>query len=794
MVNVITRGYIAAAVREGREEVKLHAREWIATSVQRLQAVMADLGKAVTAQQVADAVVGHGMAAVGAAGGAMGLLCDGGGAIEVIGARGAGTRALSSRRSCRLETHAPLAVAVRTGEPVWMPSPDAFASHYPRLARGEGLAAVGCVPLRRNGVVWGAIGLVFAEPHPFDAGERAFLTSLARHCMDAMGRAQLHEAERRGRRLAESAAARLKRMQRIAAALSGAPGLVEIAEAVVREGCEGLRATACFVAVHEQDGTARLLAKSGDSSAQQKRARQAFLEQHLPEVLRAGEPRWPDGADRQAGLPFACVPIKVDGRPLGALAFQFPAGRRLRREDHAFASALAQLCGPAIERARLYEAERNARELAEEARGEAEAATQRAREAVRLKEEFLGVVSHELRTPLNAILGWASMLRSGAVRAESTARAFDIIERNARLQARLVDDLLDASRIISDKLPLSLQLVDLGRVAESARDSVAHGAAAKGVDIRLTLPPAGTPAPIVRGDPRRLEQVVDNLLTNAIKFTPAGGAIEVRIQRADGHALVEVRDTGEGIEPDVLPHIFDRFRQGDATTTRRHGGLGLGLAIVRHLVEAHGGEVRAESDGKNRGATVTVELPLDPEGSVPQEPPAAIARIPRRLEGVCALVVDDAPDSRDIAAAALVSAGATVRSATATSAALALLLTFDADVLVADIGMPGEDGYSLIQQIRARPRARGPLPALALTAYAGEEDRAAALAASYQAHLAKPVDPSRLVEAVADLLKPPEPPAERPPLPSAGRTPRRPPRRTSSASSSPTVPRRAPRR
>ena len=589
-------------------------RAWIASSIQRLQAVMAELGKAVSAEQVAEAVVGHGVAAVGASGGAMGLVHSGGAAIEVVGARGEGVRALSATRSSRIEAHAPLAVAARTGVAIWVPSPEAFAAHYPRLARADGPGALACVPLRRGDAAWGALGFVFSKPHAFDASERAFLTSLARHCLDAMERARLHEAERRGRQLAESAAARLERMQRVAAALSGAPGLAEVAEVIAREGCEGLRATWCFVAAREEDGTARLLAESEGNPERNDRAQQELLERHLPEALDATEPRWSTDADRRTGRAFASVPIlAAEGRPLGALGFQIPAGRRLRREDRAFVSTLAQLCGPAMERARLYEAERAARERAEAARAEAEAAWRRASEAGRLKDEFLGVVSHELRTPLNAILGWASMLQSGSVRPESIARAIDTIERNARLQARLVDDLLDASRIISQKLPLSFEPVDLRRVLEHGRDSLAHAAEAKGVELLLTLPPANGLALVVRGDPRRLEQVVDNLLTNAIKFTPRGGRIELRLDSDGdgGTARIEVRDTGEGIEPDILPHIFDRFRQGDATTTRRHGGLGLGLAIVQHLVEAHGGNVRAESDGKGRGTALLVELPLD---------------------------------------------------------------------------------------------------------------------------------------------------------------------------------------
>ena len=380
--------------------------------------------------------------------------------------------------------------------------------------------------------------------------------------------------------------------------------------------------------------------------------------------------------------------------------------------------------------------------------------TRELRKASEVKDQFLAMLSHELRSPLGAIRMWASLLRTGKLDPERRARALEAIERSAVTQAKLIEDLLDVSRIVSGKLVLDVGPVNLTDVAEAALDAVRGAAEAKGVRLEQVLELTGNQ---VEGDPARLQQVVWNLLSNAVKFSAAGGRIVLRVSRARSEAVVSVRDEGEGIETEFLPHVFERFRQADNTRTRTHGGLGLGLAIVRDLVAQHGGAVAAESAGKGQGATFTVRLPLvegRPEARrvVALGPAFKGERAPAAstLRGVRVLVVDDDPDARESVAAVLEQAGATVQAVESAGDAVESLEREPSDVLVSDIAMPGVDGYTLLGRARARLRGRE-IPAAALTAYAGSEDRGRALAAGFQAHLAKPVDPAQLVAVVAEL-------------------------------------------
>jgi PAS domain S-box-containing protein len=384
------------------------------------------------------------------------------------------------------------------------------------------------------------------------------------------------------------------------------------------------------------------------------------------------------------------------------------------------------------------------------ARAEAEAAS-------RTKDDFLATLSHELRAPLNTILMWSQLLRDGRLDQATTAYAVETIERSTKAQAQIIADLLDVSRIVSGKLLLEMVPVDPGAVARAALEAVRPAALAKGIRLEASLAPAAGP---LLGDPNRLQQVLWNLLSNAVKFTPRDGSVSVSLRRADSHLEITVRDSGEGIRPDFLPYLFDRFRQADSSTTRTHGGLGLGLAIVRHLVELHGGTVRAESPGEGQGATFVVRLPLQavlPKGASPPRALAANgeATLDRAaLEGVRVLVVDDEADARAVLAAVLEQCGAAVTTAGSVREALLALEQDHPDVLVSDIGMPGEDGYRLIQRVRALGSASGGgLPAVALTAYARTEDRMRALSAGFQAHLPKPVEPEELAALVADLAR-----------------------------------------
>ncbi len=388
-----------------------------------------------------------------------------------------------------------------------------------------------------------------------------------------------------------------------------------------------------------------------------------------------------------------------------------------------------------------------------------------AERASRMKDEFLATLSHELRTPLNAILGWATILRESASDPEDLRHGLETIERNARAQTQIIEDLLDMSRIISGKVRLDVQRVDLAAVARSGIETVRPGAEAKGVRLHAVLDSLAAP---VSGDPNRLQQVMWNLLSNAIKFTPRGGRVQVVLERINSHLELSVSDSGEGIKPEFLAHVFDRFRQADASTTRQHGGLGLGLAIVKQLVELHGGTVRARSTGPGQGATFTVALPLtvlhtepatsdasDVERRHPQAVGAAPVTIPDqcvRIGGVKVLVVDDEPDARLLVRRLLEDCAAIVTTAESAGEALERLASDRFDVLVSDIGMPGEDGYSLIRRVRALgPDRGGNIPAIALTAYARAEDRMRSILAGFQMHVAKPVEPAELITMVASL-------------------------------------------
>ena len=390
------------------------------------------------------------------------------------------------------------------------------------------------------------------------------------------------------------------------------------------------------------------------------------------------------------------------------------------------------------------------------------AARAEAERASRLKDEFLATLSHELRTPLNAILGYAQLLRHGDV-SPDVAEGLEVIERNARVQTQIIEDLLEMSRVISGKMRLNIQAVDVADVVRAAAETVRPAADARGVRLQCVLDPSAGP---VSGDPARLQQVMWNLLSNAIKFTPRGGRVQAVLRPVNSHVEVAVSDTGQGIAPEFLPFVFERFRQADASTTRKHGGLGIGLSIVKSIVELHGGTVRAMSPGEGCGATFVVSLPLslarrhgEDEGAREHPKASAAAAVAPAydrpdLRGVRVLVVDDEPDARELVRRLLQECGADVRTAATAEGALAALDGGGggADVIVSDIGMPEVDGYEFIRRVRARgPRNHGAVPAAALTAFARSEDRTRALIAGYQTHIAKPVEPTELVAAVAAL-------------------------------------------
>jgi signal transduction histidine kinase/ActR/RegA family two-component response regulator len=439
------------------------------------------------------------------------------------------------------------------------------------------------------------------------------------------------------------------------------------------------------------------------------------------------------------------VPLVAHGRTFGALSLaNAESTRQYTPEDLRFAEDLAYRAALAIDNAKAYK--------------EAQFANQ-------LKDDFLATFSHELRTPLNAILGYSRMLQAGTIAADKLPRTLKTIERNATMLSQIVEDVLDVSRIVSGKLRLNIQPVDLPGVVKQAVETVRPAADAKHIRMQTMIDPAAAP---IAGDPDRLQQIVWNLVVNAVKFTPKEGRIQVRLERINSHVEITVSDTGIGITPDFLPHIFERFRQADSGAAREHSGLGLGLGIARHLVELHGGTIHATSSGEGQGATFQVRLPVmiaRPASAVdqgrvhPHSHAAAITGPTPSLDGIHVLAIDDDSDALMLGREILESAGARVTTLDSAELTLEEIASIRPDVLVADVGLPRLDGFELMRRIRRLPETRlRDVPAAALTAYARPEDRVKALQSGFQIHLAKPIDPVELVVAVAALAKRPQDP------------------------------------
>jgi signal transduction histidine kinase len=431
---------------------------------------------------------------------------------------------------------------------------------------------------------------------------------------------------------------------------------------------------------------------------------------------------------RSLGLvSWLSLPLGAGGQTRGVLTLSTgESGRRFGPDEVGVAEDFAHRASAAIENARAYK---------------------QARDANRIKDEFLATMSHELRTPLNAILGWSSLLRTRPDL--DVKKAIETIDRNARAQVRLIEEVLDISRIMSGKLKLDLKAIDLAAVLRASLDAAAPAALAKGIALAAHVDV--DPCPF-RGDPVRMQQVFWNILSNALKFTPRGGRVEARLARDGGEIVATISDTGRGIRADFLPVVFQRFRQADTSTTRTEGGLGIGLAVVGHVVDLHGGTVTAASPGEGKGSAFTVRLPAPIGPAV--TPEAAVAAVPggRLLAGLRVLVCEDDTDSRDLLREVLVGEGATVQAASSVAEAVDQFRGFHPDVLVSDIGMPVADGYSLIRQIRGMREDEGSnTPAIALTAYATTEDVRRSFVAGYQLHVAKPFDPAQLTERVARL-------------------------------------------
>ena len=638
-----------------------------------------------------------------------------------------------------------LAVAQRAA--VW--SDDVFADPRLQIADdlrrgmlGAGDAAVLAVPLRAKGQIIGALSIADRRGRRFTAAEADTLQAFADQAAMAVDNGRLFEEAMQQRRESDVIAA-------LAADINRALDVDRVLQRVAEAAVALCAADLARIALRNGEGdTMRVrisvggVGARGDGEAHVQAGR--GIDGWVMETGRpyrtadvAQDPNWrPDARGAGDSRSLLVVPIHGDAGVEGLISVGRREVRPFSEREETICQRLAAHAAIAIRNSHHFAAERAAR-------AEAHAAN-------RAKDHFLATLSHELRTPLNAMLGWVRILRNPRLDEAQKAHAVDVIERNARLQTELINDLLDVSRIVAGKLELEQFPLDLVPVAQDAIETVRGDVEAKALTLGVDLDPRTGE---VRADPMRLQQVVTNLLSNAVKFTPAGGRIDVRLTRQSGHAQLTVSDTGEGIEPDVLRHIFEPFHQADSGTRRTHQGLGLGLAIVRQLVEAHGGRVHAESAGRGKWATFVVELPIVAVRSTPR--PAGAPPRPgsagSRLDGLRVLVVDDQSDARELVGLVLRERGAEVHLAASVAEALELLGRTSIDVLVSDLAMPGADGYDLIRAVRAGGTARPAIPAVALTAYTSHDVRERAIAAGFAAHATKPLNPEDLVELIAKL-------------------------------------------
>ncbi|PYM21772.1 MAG: hypothetical protein DMD78_16780 [Candidatus Rokuibacteriota bacterium] len=640
-----------------------------------------------------------------------------------------------------------LAVALRTAafsDDVFADARLQIAGDLRRGMTAAGDAAVLAVPLRAKGQIIGALSIADRRGRRFTLAEADMLQAFADQAAVAVENARLFEEAMQQRRESDVIAALAADINR---ALDVDRVLQRVADAVV---------ALCAADV------SRIALRDGESDTMRFRIGVGTVGDDQPNlrvraglglgggVMATGRPyrtadvaadprRHPDFQaliDRGGTRSLLIAPIHGDGGVEGLICVGRRAVRPFSEREEMICQRLAAHAAIAIRNSHLFAAERAAR-------AEANAAN-------RAKDHFLATLSHELRTPLSAMLGWLRMMRNPRLDDAQKAHAVDVIERNARLQTQLINDLLDVSRIVAGKLELEQFPLDLVPVVQEAIEAVRGDVEAKSLTLTAELDPRTGE---VRGDPMRLQQVVMNLLSNAVKFTPTGGRVQVRLSRAGGHARLTVSDSGEGIEPEVLRHIFEPFQQADTSTRRTHQGLGLGLAIVRQLVEAHGGRVHAESAGLGQGSTFVVELPIVAvRASLSGEPPERAGRGGARLDGLRVLVVDDETDAREVVGLVLRERGAEVQLAGSVLEALDLLRGRSFDVLVSDLAMPGSDGYDLIRAVRSGGASRAStIPAVALTAYTGQEVRERAIAAGFVAHATKPLDPDDLVDLIAKL-------------------------------------------
>ena len=759
------------AEREARARAERAAQR-----MARLLAVTASLAEALTRDEVAAAVLREGMPALGASSGQV-VVAGADDRLLVVRSESIGAPSSSVETDLRMHITdaSPVADAMRTRIAVVLSTPEEIHARYPALATaadGTPKGAFLAVPLVTGGKAIGAFALGFEEARSLDEEDRGLLFALGHQCVQALERARLwsdsqaaraeaEENERRQRFLADASRV-------FSASLDYETTLIRIAERAVPEfadwctvdmidtGAETVRRVAaahrdpekralCFD--YARLSPARLSEPRGAGATARSGQAQLLAEISLAELWERA-PEALETLRKLAPSSAVIVPLVARDRILGALSFVYAeSGRRYVEADVPFVEELALRAGMAIENARLY--------------GEAERVNH-------AKDEFLATLSHELRNPLNAMLGWTRLLRAGNLDEKTRDRALETVERNARSQAQLIEDLLDVSRIITGKMRLNVTVCDLCAVVRAAIDTLRPAADARQIVIACAFDET---ASNVSGDAERLQQVVWNLLSNAIKFTPPRGRIEITLGHVDsvdasgalGTGIeLRVKDSGPGVPAHFVPYVFDRFRQADPSTRRSHSGLGLGLAITRHLVELHGGTIaveRARNEADGSGASFVVRLPfrgVQPHAAITERrriPGAGESAIDDRvLDGLSVLAVDDDPDARELLGAALTQHGASARVVGSVEQAIRAVESAPPDLVLSDIGMPVEDGFDLIRKLRAHADTRvASLPAIAVTAYAHADDERRVLAAGFDAHVAKPIEPSALALLVRRL-------------------------------------------
>jgi signal transduction histidine kinase/ActR/RegA family two-component response regulator len=714
-----------------------------------LQSITASFARALKPADIAEVVVQQGTAVLGTTRGGIWLVPEGAEKLELVRSVGFTSRELERDSSIRLDSSSPIAQCHRDRSEAWVESGAEYAARYPEAAGEKDEAsdlAFLVLPLRVEERCFGAFSMSFAHSRRFTGEERRFIVTVAHHAAQALDRARLFDT-------AERTQASLHFLSEASGVLAGSLDYDATLAAVARLAVPSV-ADWASIDMLRPDGTLRRVAVTHVDPAKEELGWELFrrrpphssdltgpahvvrtgkpeLFEEIPDALLTSELSDPDlrRIVQSLGLVSSmCIPLYVGGRPQGAITLVTAESRRhFGASDLALAEELARRAGMAIDNARAY---------------------REARDANTLKDDFLATMSHELRTPLNAILGWSTMLRTRP--GVDVPRAIETIERNARAQVRLIDEILEISRIMAGKVRLDLKTIDLAGLLRASLDVVAPSALAKGTTLELeTVDPC-----LFYGDSGRLQQVFWNLLSNAVKFTPKGGRVRIKLTRTGSQVELMVSDNGRGIRSDFLPVMFQRFRQADSSTTRTEGGLGIGLAIVGHLVELHGGTVVAHSPGEGQGATFTVVLPVRAVTADKSSPEPKGLSEGKPLAGLRILVCEDDADSRDLLHEVLSGEGAQVRLAAAAPEAMDHLREFRPDVFVSDIGLPITDGYTLIRQIRQLSGEQGGwTPAIALTAYAGAEDARRAFEAGFQFHMTKPVDPGELAARVASLAR-----------------------------------------